>query len=276
MLSLKHIELELKNSLASVYDDRELNNLARIIWEDVFKGKEIENPKIKLEVILERLLQREPLQYILNQADFYGLKFKVDPSVLIPRPETEELVALCIKNEIAFEELSILDVGTGSGCIAISLARHLAKASIKAIDVSENALAIAQENAVKNAVQIRFEKVDFKDQKQWNKEDLYDVIISNPPYIPFNESGMLLPQVKDFEPSIALFTPNEDALIFYKLIHVYSFNHLRKGGRIYLELNEFNAKQVEEIYQKFGFENIQIIKDMQGKNRMLYAEKSIG
>ena len=264
----------MNRSLSGLHSQRELENLTRIIWEDVFKNENPEKPKIKLEVIISRMQNKEPIQYILQEADFYGLKFRVDPSVLIPRPETEELVHLCIEHEkkrnSAFE---ILDIGTGSGCIAISLAKELPLAELSAWDISSAALAIAKENANRNEVAISFSLKDFTNKINWKTSDLFDVIVSNPPYIGLEERGNLDKSVLEFEPDLALFSPTQDALLFYRLIHIFSFNHLRKGGRIYLELNEYNAGDVLQIFGEYGFIELQLVKDMQGKERILFGVK---
>ncbi len=267
------IQFKMIKTLSGLYDERELSFMSRILWEDVFSDIDLSNKEVKLDIIIDRLNNGEPLQYVMGVADFYGLKFKVNPAVLIPRPETEELVALVIQREKNKSSLEILDIGTGSGCIAISLKKALEQHIVSACDVSEEAIIVAKENASLNEVHVTFDLYDFSNKKSWKKEHIYDVIISNPPYIAQNEKSKLAKQVLDFEPHSALFSPNEDALFFYKLIHEYTFNHLKKGGRLYLELNEFNAKEVLALFQQFGFSELELVQDLQGKERILYGVK---
>jgi len=272
-LNREEIDQKISKQLSGMYDPRELSSISKILWEDIFSDKSLDTKSLKLDIIIGRLSLGEPLQYVMGVADFYGLKFKVDPSVLIPRPETEELVALIINKEKDSTDLKFLDIGTGSGCIAITVKKYMKQHHVLAMDASENAIKTAKENAILNEVNLEFDCYDFSNKKAWKHTDLFDVIISNPPYIAMEERNKLSKQVLDFEPHMALFSPTQDALFFYKLIHDYSFNHLKKGGRIYLELNEFNAKEVLDLFNKFGFINLELIEDLQSKARILYGVK---
>lgn len=268
------LEREMHASLKGMYEEREINSMARILWEDVFQDPNLPNKKVKLEIILDRMNLGEPLQYVIGVADFYGLKFKVNPAVLIPRPETEELISILIKNEKDKPRQSVLDIGTGSGCIAITIKKNIEEHEVTACDVSEDALKVAEENASSNEVSVNFLQSDFTNKKNWQQKHIYDIIVSNPPYIALDERSKLSKQVLDFEPSLALFSPTNDALYFYKLIHDYTFNHLKKGGRLYLELNEFNAQEVLQLFEQFGFSTLELIKDLQGKERILFGVRT--
>jgi release factor glutamine methyltransferase len=220
------------------------------------------------ELIMGRLLKHEPIQYILGEADFYGLKFKVSPAVLIPRPETEELVHLCVQDNKRKVGLDILDIGTGSGCIAVYLKKELPQANVTAIDISTEALAVAKENAELNNVSVTFKQLDILQYHEAETLPQFDIIISNPPYIAESESAGMEANVLNNEPHIALFAPGEDALIFYRVIAAFSKVHLKKRGCIYLEINAAFSQQVAAIFRAEGYENIEIIQDMQGRTRM--------
>jgi release factor glutamine methyltransferase len=213
----------------------------------------------------------EPFDYILGDSEFYGLKFKVDHSVLIPRPETEELVAWVLEENDAVRRTA-LDIGTGSGCIPIALASHRPAWKLSALDISEDALRIARQNASDHQVSIIFFHCDIL------KEALlanYDLIVSNPPYIPTSEREKMSEGTLHYEPALALFTGSDDALLFYKRIGALAKDHLTAGGKMYLELNEFHARETFKLFMDLGFETT-LKMDMQGKSRMLRAEKKEG
>ncbi len=220
--------------------------------------------------VLERLKTYEPIQYILGETEFYGMKIVVNPSVLIPRPETEELVALIIK-ENHEQTITILDVGTGSGCIAIALKKHLPKATILAVDISEEALIIAKENAVMNAVSIDFRKVNILDEGDRNTLPHVDVIVSNPPYITRKEMPMMERNVLDYEPHLALFVEDDDPLIFYRatLAFAFAFAKTPHSVLIYWEINESMGSALAEILKENGVDDFTILQDMRGKDRMM-------
>ena len=228
--------------------------------------------EIKLKDALIALLRHKPIQYVTGEAWFYNLKFKVNKNVLIPRPETEELVQLVIESAKTNKPSgsSILDIGTGSGCIAIALKNKLPTASITAIDISKFALDIAMENAHTHKTSIQFLEIDFLDKTQWELLPSFDSIISNPPYIPLNELEKLEKNVVDYEPHQALFVPNNSPLLFYKNIASFAANHLNPGGKIFMETHEALAKDTRDLFVQ-NFKDAVIKKDIFGKERMVVA-----
>ncbi len=259
--------------LQQIYDEDEAHSIARIVFEDVFPLTIEWNEAaiMRLNKIQKRLLQGEPIQYILGKADFYGLKLKVTPDVLIPRQETEELVALCCQSlsKRGTTTPSILDIGTGSGCIVLALQKLLPNAPITACDVSETALAIAQENANTYHFPIQFQQVDILNKKEWQQLEQYDLIVSNPPYIPPSERQLMPERVLAHEPELALFTPEEDVLLFYRTIGEFAQKHLNENGFLFFELNEYQAEATQQLLEKMGFEEVQLHRDLNGKLRML-------
>jgi len=223
-----------------------------------------------LQETIYRLLKFEPIQYIYGVAHFYHLKFKVTSEVLIPRPETEELVDIVIKNT-KNQAVKILDIGTGSGCISISLAKNLALAEVSAIDISENALQIAIENALSNNVKVQFIQKDILNTDQLTQK--YDIIISNPPYVKEEEKKEMNRNVLEYEPALALFVSNTDPLIFYKKIALLAFNHLNDQGILYLEINQSLGKEMIELVKHIGFKEVNLKKDFLGNDRFILAEK---
>ncbi len=221
--------------------------------------------------ILQQLLQHKPVQYVLGEAWFYNLKLKVNEHVLIPRPETEELVEQLIRDRKSkLTDPKILDIGTGSGCIAIAIQKNLPASLVTAIDISENAIALAAENAVLHNAHINFKQMDFLAEKKWETLPLFDIIISNPPYIPINEKEKLGKNVSLYEPHIALFVPAKSPLIFYEKIAAFGSSNLRPSGKIYLETHESYAQQVAGLFRK-DYETVTVKKDMFGKERMIFV-----
>ena len=280
---------DLKSKLKTIYDDREAENISDWIFEIVtgLKGWERrgnQNKKLsetdfeKLKKYLQELLTHKPVQYILNEAWFYKMKFYVDKNVLIPRPETEELVEWIVKDEKynvgdTSKQTNIIDIGTGSGCIAVSLKNEMSKVNITAIDVSGKALLIAKKNAEGLGAKIDFFQIDFLKEDEWKTLPQFNIIVSNPPYIPINEKEVLSQNVTEFEPEIALFVLENDPFIFYKKIAGFAQLHLREDGKIYVEVHEEYAKEVRNIFKSAGFIS-EIKKDIYGKERMIKALKS--
>ena len=227
-----------------------------------------DNEKQKITHIVNRLNDNEPIQYVLGESEFYGLNFKLNSSVLIPRPETEELVEWILL-ETKKATPHILDIGTGSGCIPIALAKHLHDATIEAWDVSDKALDMAKENALINNVSVQFQHVDVLKHQDYNKK--YDVIVSNPPYITESEKDIMDKNVLDFEPNVALFVPNEDALIFYHRIAAIAKEQLNHEGMLYFEINQSKGPEVQQLLKDKGFVNVELKKDMSGNYRMIRA-----
>lgn len=228
----------------------------------------------KIEEILARLMKHEPLQYILGTARFYGLDLKVTPDVLIPRPETEELVEIVLRSLGSREDLHVLDACTGSGCIAVALARNLRFPHVTAFDVSEPALAVARENAEALKVKVTFCRAD---ALRLSPDTLpgapWDAIVSNPPYIGGMEKASMEPNVLDYEPHSALFVPEKEPLLFYEALGRYAMKTLREGAGIYFEINPLHAEELESMMRGLGFEHTELIRDMSGKLRFFTARK---
>lgn len=219
---------------------------------------------------LHQLLQHRPVQYVLGEAWFYNMKFRVNDRVLIPRPETEELVEQLIKDRKSkLTNPSILDIGTGSGCIPIAIKKNLPASVVTGIDISVEALSVAGENAVMHNTHIVFKQMDFLDEEQWSSLPMYDIIISNPPYIPLNEKEKLNKNVTSYEPHLALFVPDKKPLLFYEKIAAFGTVNLKPAGRIYLETHEDLAAGVAALFRK-DYETVVVKKDISGKERMVF------
>lgn len=250
-----------------------LEHFMRIRNVDVLVDRPIPDSQVQPEwdKIIERLNHNEPVQHIIGSAYFCGLDFKVSPSVLIPRPETEELVRL-IASDFADIERSInmVDIGTGSGCIAIVLSRFLPHADVYAWDVSDDALSVARENARQLLSEVIFEKQDILNQAITNTK--FDCIVSNPPYVTFSEASEMRPNVLRFEPHLALFVEDEDPLLFYKAIADFSVQQLAPNGACYVEINEHFGTETVQVFSERGFSQIQLVHDINGKNRFIKAK----
>lgn len=276
-MTLEQAHQQLLLVLLSIYDKSEAVNIAniateyitgfgntdRILHKNSLLTTEQEN---KFKKITKELATEKPIQYVLNEAWFYSMKFFVNEQVLIPRPETEELIELVKINNA--ETPSIIDIGTGSGCIAISLKSKFPHATITALDKSKEALQVAQLNAKKLNTSINFIQNDFLDESSWGSFQKFDVIVSNPPYVKQSEDVLMKKNVLDFEPHLALFVPDNDSLIFFKKIALFSQNHLQENGKIYLEINESLGQVTKQLFQQFGY-HVSIIKDLQGKERFI-------
>jgi len=272
----------IKTELAPFYGESEVNSFVRLIlentcnmtYQDIVLKKEIivscENAK-KIRRIIEKLKSHEPIQYILGKTEFYNLKFKVNPAVLIPRPETEELVDWILKS-IPNKKSDIIDIGTGSGCIPISLKHNLPKLDVSAVDISEKAIKVAKSNALENNVEIAFETKDILKWQEfiWTK---YDIIVSNPPYVRKLEKEQMNKNVLDFEPANALFVEDSKPLLFYSTIADFAQTYLKKDGLLYFEINEAFGEATKEVLLNKGFKKVIIKKDLSGKDRMIKAYK---
>ena len=279
---LPDLFLGIKNELTDYYSKEELQPLIHIILEYITglnrtqmvlnKDKELSESQIYfIQTAVERLKKYEPIQYITGIAHFHDYKFKVNKSVLIPRPETEELVQW-ICSEQGDKNVSILDIGTGSGCIAVTLKKKLPSAGLTAIDISEEALAIAMENATLLGADVKFEKIDILNANEREALPVYDVIVSNPPYVTPSDRKKMKPNVTEHEPGQALYV-EDNPLLYYQEILAFSKDHLNDGGSVYFETNENYAAEVSQIMETAGFSNIIIRKDMQGKDRMVMGAK---
>ena len=277
---LKEAIEQLRAGLSGIVEPHEAQAMIRVICEDIFNydpvdvalRQDSELPEFaqqRVSDVISRLRRHEPLQYIVGSARFHGHKFKVTPAVLIPRPETEQLVDLIVDENPA-SDLRVLDIGTGSGCIAISLARALKFAQIDALDVSRDALAVARDNAAALKAKVRFFESDILLPQP---AATYDIIVSNPPYICWSEREAMERNVKDYEPGQALFVPDNDPLLFYKSIAPYAMQSLDKGGRLYLEINQRFGREVKQLLEDNGFDEVRIIEDSYGKVRFAAAVK---
>jgi len=290
---------ELWQRLTPLYDAGEAKAIVRLVldecyglsWADVLGGKVSElsaNDQTELEKIMLRLEKGEPVQYVIGVAEFCGRQFHVEPGVLIPRPETEELCRMVIEErEISQKGQSplceILDIGTGSGCIAITLALELPDAKVTAWDISDDALRIAGGNAKSLGANVTFEHCDVLDSSLFTPDSSlftlhsslpsWDLIVSNPPYIQPIECDEMAKNVLDYEPQIALFAPEDNPIVFYQRIGDYAWQHLNPGGLLFFELNPLTADQVCDSLRTTGFMEIEIRKDQFGKNRFLKAMK---
>jgi release factor glutamine methyltransferase len=218
---------------------------------------------------LNRLQQGEPVQYIIGSSEFFGLSFIVNQNVLIPRPETEELVDWILSDNTSDSALSVIDLGTGSGCIPVALASKQPNWQIEGVDISTAALEVAKQNAIKNNVSVQFKLFDILSE---SLESEYDIMVSNPPYITQQEKSHMSASTIAYEPNIALFTGNENATIFYERIGKLGKHALKENGRLYFELNEFYADEIQQILENLGY-NVTIKKDLQGKPRMAKCSK---
>jgi release factor glutamine methyltransferase len=281
IVALKQIFL---TALQQIYSPNEIAILFEMVVESSLKIKRAEINQHKEKIIdeadlliiqlqVEKLAQHTPIQYVLGKTWFYHLPFKVTPAVLIPRPETEELVEWIVANykqQSVNLPIHILDIGTGSGCMAISLQKQLPLATVYAIDVSDEALLIAKENAALNNCAVIFEKLDFLNKEYWSKLPEFDIIVSNPPYIPANEKETMPKNVTDFEPGLALFVPNNHAQLFYEKIAQFGTTNLKKHGVIYVEAHENFSADTAKVLLKL-YKEVQVKKDISGKDRMIKA-----
>ena len=273
---------KIKEVLSPLYSTGEIKNIIRIIFENIKNYSQVDiimNQdeilsqfiKDKVDMILKRLVNHEPIQYIFNEAYFQGLTLKVTPDTLIPRPETEELIDIIVK-ENNQSDLHVLDIGTGSGAIAIALAKSLKFPIVDAIDISQKAIDIAQENAKAHKVKINFFIRDIL-SAEIPTNSVYDIIVSNPPYITLREKDSMEPNVLDYEPHTALFVPDNDPLLFYRAITHYAVYALNPGGRIYFEINSLYGKETAKLLSDNNFIDVDIIKDMYGLDRFVSAAK---
>ncbi len=276
--TIKKIISLIKSELNDNYPLQEINSFIHLILNHYFNYSKVQIQLKQDEVINDNLVSRiktdikelksyKPIQYILGKTQFYNLTFIVAPGILIPRPETEELVDWIIAdNNNHFQEIA--DIGTGSGCIAISLAKNLNKSFIYALDNSPDALSITRRNSKLNNVEIHISHFDiFNKQKQIDQ--IFDIIVSNPPYVTLKEKQSMHPNVLNYEPGEALFVPDNDPLIYYRAIIDFAQTHLKKGGKLYFEINENFGKETAILLEEKNFYDIQLKKDINDKYRML-------
>lgn len=275
---------DLYNKLIPLYGEREARAVADIVLgvrfglskADILCGaveRLTTDERAELDRMFRRLEDAEPVQYVLGEAEFCGRTFSVRPGVLIPRPETEELCALITSENMGKTVLKVLDVGTGSGCIAVTLAADMPQAEVSAWDISAEAIAIARENAERNAVRISLKEQDILTAEP--STDAWDIIVSNPPYICDSERKDMNRNVLDYEPHTALFVPDADPLLFYRAICRYAASSLRPGGRLYFEVNAAFAHETAALMRETGFKEVAVKRDMYGKERMVEGEASL-
>jgi release factor glutamine methyltransferase len=298
-MKLAAAERYIRKSLESIYPTNEAVIMADMLLEhftSFSKGDRLMNKEADLtqkqEVAIhkgvERLLKHEPIQYIMNKCWFYGMELFVDPSVLIPRPETEELVAWIISDVRASgykvfsrvtadadetDLLKILDVGTGSGCIALALKKAMPQAEVWGCDLSEEALNVARRNGSALDIRVDFQGLNFLDQLQQKQLPTVNILVSNPPYIPIRDKDLMNKNVVEHEPHTALFVPNDDPLIFYRALAKFASHRLHENGSIYMEIHEDLGNDVVRLFSDEGYNKIELRKDMQQKNRMVKVSK---
>jgi release factor glutamine methyltransferase len=270
--------------LYDIYDDREAQSIADWVMEELTGWQKIDrilNKKVplsqpqveRLEQITNELMAHKPVHYILHHAWFMGMKLYVDENVLIPRPETEELVAWASGEwGVVSEPLSILDVGTGSGCIPIALKKKLAGANITACDISEGALKVAARNAAEQQVEIKLLQVDFLNKVERDKLPLYDIIVSNPPYIAVQEKHEIDKHVVEYEPHTALFVPDDDSLVFYEALADFGLTHLQPNGFMMMEIHYQKGNAVKQLFESKNY-TVEVKKDMNERDRMVKATR---
>jgi len=280
MTNLKNLKQDFFKALQPIYEEGEISNFFKWLAEDLLDLK-THDLLLESEVNLDskklvdfkkaqsRLEAQEPIHYILGYTEFFGLRFKVNTSVLIPRPETEELVEWIIEDQkFSKSQLSILDLGTGSGCIPIALAKHLPQAKLKALDISVEALKLAELNSEDNNTRIEYIQGDLLMLK--DLPEGMDIVVSNPPYVKFNEQAQMQDNVLKNEPHLALFVEDSDPLIFYRRIAELTSKMTRRP-LVYVEINQYLAEETRQLFKSFGFEYIEIRKDFRGNYRMLKA-----
>lgn len=289
---LKQYKNHFFDSLKNIQDEQEIESFFFILTEYLHNLKRVDvalNPNFEISedevekwnAILADLQQEKPIQYITGEAWFYGLRFEVNENTLIPRPETEELVEFILKETSNFQlpasSLNILDIGTGTGCIPISLKVNLPQANVSAIDISEKVLEVAKRNAASNKVEINFIQANILEVEDLSKLPTsnfqlpaqIDIIVSNPPYVRNLEKQEIKKNVLDYEPHLALFVEDTDALLFYRKIAQLALKNLSPNGLLFFEINQYLGKETVELLENLGFKNIELKKDIYGNDRMI-------
>ena len=288
MMNLSQAKNQLQESISGIYDSREAENISQMVMESITGWERIDislnrqaalsvNQLERIKQIGQELLAHRPVQYVLGESWFAGMKFFVDENVLVPRPETDELVNW-VAEEIdngpkGKQDLIVMDVGTGSGCIAISVKKKIPAVKMLAVDVSDAALSIAKKNSKSLNAEIELIKADFLNPSIRQELPAVDILISNPPYIPKSAGSTMSPGVVNHEPSLALFVDDHHPLVFYHALSEFGKTHLHSGGMIFAEINELMGPSVLELFERDGWE-LEMRKDLQGKHRMIKAWKS--
>ena len=284
--SLSATQIYFSNQLQGLFSEREVKTMfealikQRLNWSSSdfllhHEARLSESDLLFIRSAVKRLLLHEPFQYVIGNTEFYGLSITCAPGALIPRPETEELVDWILE-ELKGKESKILDIGTGSGCIALALKKNAINSNVWGLDISETALKIARENALALELEVGFFSQDILSDHPIDFDNqFFDVIVSNPPYIPLNEQVKMDQNVLQFEPHKALFVPDQDPLLFYRVIATKSLSFLKNQGVLFFEIHEDFAAEVKELLVELGFINIELRKDLQGKSRMIRAQRVI-
>jgi len=281
---LLQLKSQFLDRLTPLYDAEEVARFFELLLNAFESKKRIDlalDPQLETQQLprwnqaMDALERFEPIQYILGETEFFGLPFEVTPATLIPRPETEELVEWILKDANA-ASLSILEIGTGTGCIPITLAKQLPHAQVTSIDISTEALAVATRNATRNAVNVQFihqSVLETEALETCFADQFFDVIVSNPPYVRHLEKHEIQPNVLEHEPHLALFVEDDDALLFYRHIGQLAQNHLKKGGKLYFEINQYLGKETVALLKQLGFQDVDLRKDFFGNDRMIRCER---
>lgn len=278
-MKISELKNQFRAQLSELYPSEEIQSFFNILSKIYLNLSRVEialNPDIEIsnetavlfQKAILRLKNNEPIQYIIGETEFYGLPFKVNKHTLIPRPETEELVEWILNNsEFKIQNSELIDIGTGSGCIAVSLAKNLENSKISALDISEEALKVARQNADINNVVVDFFQTDILEVEKLPKH--YDIIVSNPPYVRELEKAKMQQNVLKYEPNSALYVKDDDPLIFYRAISKVAKSHLKPFGKLFFEINEYLAKETVQLLKDEGFQNIEVKSDIFGKDRMV-------
>lgn len=283
-MTIQEARQQLQQQLIALYDEREATAIGVMVMERVTGWRRVdltlnrhhqltETQETQLLQFTQDLQQGQPIQYVLGETWFQGMRFRVNEHTLIPRPETEELVNWALETAEQQSATTCIDIGTGSGCIAISMKKRRSALEVWGVDVSHGALEVAAKNATQNDVQIKWQQMDILDTTCWNVLPVFDLIISNPPYIQEFEQQDMAPHVTQYEPHTALFVPDEDPLLFYRTIARLGQQHLTPGGCIFFEINQRLGKEVCDHLTEAGYQT-ELRKDLQGNDRMVKAEKS--
>jgi release factor glutamine methyltransferase len=283
-MTLSEFRSFVKNTLQQIYSSNELDQLAKSLLMSRLKmdsttyllsseSKLSDEVLVQLRDDVDRLLKDEPLQYVLGCTSFYGLEIQCSPAALIPRPETEELVDWVL-SEVQLPSYVLIDLGTGTGCVPLAIKAERPSWVVSAIDVSQEALALARSNAFKLSLDVHFEEVDLlQDLSGLEFKDAFNVVVSNPPYIPHADALSMLPNVLNHEPHLALFVPDTDPLLFYRRIVAFCEQYLSIDGYVFVEIHEELSAETMQLFHEAGFANIELRKDLQGRSRMIKAQR---
>jgi release factor glutamine methyltransferase len=283
-MTLSEFRSFVKNTLQQIYSSNELDQLAKSLLMSRLKmdsttyllsseSKLSDEVLVQLRDDVDRLLKDEPLQYVLGCTSFYGLEIQCSPAALIPRPETEELVDWVL-SEVQLPSCVLIDLGTGTGCVPLAIKAERPSWVVSAIDVSQEALALARSNAFKLSLDVHFEEVDLlQDLSGLEFKDAFNVVVSNPPYIPHADALSMLPNVLNHEPHLALFVPDTDPLLFYRRIVAFCEQYLSIDGYVFVEIHEELSAETMQLFHEAGFANIELRKDLQGRSRMIKAQR---